>query len=82
MFGNYAWFFLLRRFTIYLLIEAFPRDLLDEIITVLLESGYPVNSALYNSYLSTVWALRLNVDLNQVTALFGSPDLIKYQIKF
>ncbi|KAL5261293.1 hypothetical protein ACHWQZ_G007112 [Mnemiopsis leidyi] len=42
------------------------RKLLDEIITTLIEQEYPVNKILYNSYLSTVWNLRLNVNLDQV----------------
>ncbi|XP_063677366.1 uncharacterized protein LOC134813486 [Bolinopsis microptera] len=42
------------------------RELLDKIITRLIDCEYPISSSLYNSYLSTVWALRLDIDLNQV----------------
>ena len=42
------------------------RELLEEIICTLIEQEYPINKTLYNSYLSTVWDLRLDISLDQV----------------
>ena len=59
------------------------RELLDEIISTLIEQEYPINKILYNSYLSTVWDLRLNLSLDQVILAGWQPiDFSFYKLNF
>ena len=59
------------------------RELLDEIISTLIEQEYPINKILYNSYLSTVWDLRLNISLDQVILAGWLPiDFSFYKLNF